>query len=114
MALSRCIYAGAAPAVLAAGLGLAAVAPAGAAVDDAVAQALAQRLVSQGFENVAAHAEGERVVVTYESRRYRWQVEGVGAALAEIAGQVPGDTEIVLVPQSQGVSQMRVEVRASD
>src|SRR5438046_4572464 len=98
MAMPRSIHAGAAPVLLAAGLGLAAVAPAGAAVDDAVAQALAQRLVSQGFENVAAHAEGERVVVSYETRRYRWQVEGVGAALAEIAGQVPGDTQIVVIP----------------
>jgi Exopolysaccharide biosynthesis protein YbjH len=101
-----------APVLAAAGVVLAV--PARAEVDGAVAQALVQRLTAAGFENVAVHAKDERVVVTYENRRYRWQVTGVGAALATVAGQVPGDTEIVLIPQVQGVPQMRLAVRASD
>jgi hypothetical protein len=102
------------PILLAPALAMSVAGPARAEVDAAVAQALVQRLAGQGFENVAAHAEGEQVVVTYENRLYRWQVTGVGAALATVAGQVPGDTEIVLIPQVQGVPQMRLAVRASD
>jgi hypothetical protein len=104
----------AARAIAATSLSLSVVGGAHAEIDEAVAQALTRKLTLQGLENVAARAEGERMVVTFENRRQRWQVAGVGEVLAAVAEQLPTDTVIVLVPQSQGVPQMRLAVRVAD
>ena len=71
-------------------------------------------MVDQGLENVVVHRDGSQIQVAYENRRYRWNVTGLGVALAAAAKEAPAGAEIVVTPKLWGVPEMQVRVSADD
>jgi hypothetical protein len=78
------------------------------------ADPLAQRLAAQGLENVQVHREGGEVRVSYENRRFRWQVTGLGVALAAAAQDAPEGATLSVTPTVWGVPEFEVRVAAAD
>jgi hypothetical protein len=77
-------------------------------------EALIRALVDQGLENVVVHQNGNQIRVAYENRRYRWDVTGLGVALAAAAKEAPPGAELVVTPKIWGVPEMQVRVMAED
>jgi hypothetical protein len=75
---------------------------------------LVRRLVGLGMENVRVEREGREVRVSYENRRFRWQVTGMGVVLAAAAKEAPEGSTLVVTPRSWGVPEFQVEVPADD
>jgi hypothetical protein len=75
---------------------------------------LVRRLVGLGLENVQVVRRGSEVRVSYENRRFRWQVTGLGAALAAAAKEAPEGATLVVTPKVWGVPDFEVEVPADD
>lgn len=76
------------------------------------AQAVAQALVGLGFENVAATAEGDRIVATYENRRYRYEARAVWEAAEAAMPLVGGAARLTLVPRRHGIPLRSVTIPA--
>jgi hypothetical protein len=89
-------------------------APAAEAPDPDGMDPLVRRLVGQGLENVQVVRRGSEVRVSYENRRYRWQVAGLGVALAAAAKEAPEGATLVVTPKMWGVPEFQVEVPADD
>src|SRR6266700_3279158 len=87
---------------------------AGAAVAQETPDPLVGRLVAQGLENVVVQRDGAQIHVSYENRRYRWQVTGLGVALAAAAKDAPAGTELVVTPKVWGVPDLEARVKAED
>jgi len=75
---------------------------------------LIRRLTDQGLENVVVRRDGNEVQVAYENRRYRWQVTGLGVALAAAAKEAPTGANLVVTPKIWGVPELQVRVAADD
>jgi hypothetical protein len=72
------------------------------------------RLVDRGLENVTVQRDGSTIRVAYENRRFRWNVTGLGVALAAAATEAPAGSTLVVTPMIWGVPEFRVEVPADD
>jgi hypothetical protein len=72
------------------------------------------RLVERGLENVTVQRDGSTIRVAYENRRFRWNVTGLGVALAAGAKEAPAGSTLVVTPLIWGVPEFRVEVPADD
>lgn len=92
---------------------LAASCPAPARAEQTPAE-LEAALYADGFENVVVtrDPDGRTTHVTFENRRYRWEVVGLGAALGIASAQTEG--RLVVVMLNTGVPILRVEVEAAD
>jgi len=73
---------------------------------------LVQRLVEKGLENVVVRREGNEIRLAYENRRYRWNVTGLGVALAAAVREAPADALLVVTPKVWGVPEFQVKVSA--
>jgi len=73
-----------------------------------------QQLVARGLENVGVQRVGNEIRVAYENRRYRWNVTGLGVALAVAAREAPADATLVVTPMIWGVPEFRVQVPSDD
>ncbi|HOJ23045.1 MAG TPA: hypothetical protein PLY56_16070, partial [Armatimonadota bacterium] len=92
---------------------LAIVLPGAARAEQTPAELLAD-LEAEGFENLSVEkiSDGQGVVITFENRRYRWEVVGLGVALGLATAHQEG--RVILVPMHTGVPMGRIEVDASD
>lgn len=91
-----------------------ATAPAAARSASDTAEALTERLVDQGLENVVVRLDGSRMSISFENRRYRWNVTGLGVVLAAASEDAPTGTELVVAPKIWGVPQLEARVMAED
>ena len=80
----------------------------------ATADPLVERLVGQGLENVVVQRDGSLVRVSFENRRYRWNMTGLGVALAAAAKDAPAGAELVVTSKIWGVPQLEARVKAED
>src|SRR4051794_23129117 len=86
----------------------------GAAVAQGTPDPLIERLAAQGLENVVVRRDGSRIQVSFENRRYRWNVTGLGVVLAAAAKDAPAGSELVVTPKIWGVPQLEADVAAED
>ncbi len=98
--------------LLAAALSLSAVQPT-AAQEGGGYERLRQSLVDAGYENVRAGREGDCLVVSYESRQYRYDVEGFRRVAERVAAERPDLGCVALLPQRLGIPLMRAEMSVS-
>ena len=75
--------------------------------------AIVDALTAEGFEAVAACATVEGVVVTYEDRRYRYDVRALDRAAAITGSQGASEQPFRLVPTRNGVPIVSVDATAS-
>jgi len=71
-------------------------------------------LVAEGFEAVGACIEGSRAVVTYENRRYRYDVRAIEAVSQAAATHLDGISSLRLVPTRTGISLSTIDLPASE
>lgn len=92
---------------------LAIVLPGAARAEQSPAELLAD-LEAEGFENLSVEeiSDGQGVVITFENRRYRWEVVGLGVALGLATAHQEG--RVILVPMHTGLPMGRIEVDAPD
>lgn len=71
-------------------------------------------LAAEGFENlsVTEEAGGRELRIAFENRRYRWEVAGLGVALAIAAAHHEG--RLVVVPLHSAIPMAQIEVEAAD
>lgn len=71
-------------------------------------------LEAEGFENlsVSEEADGQKLRIVFENRRYRWEVTGLGVVLALASARREGRLEVI--PLHSGVPMARIEVDAAD
>ncbi len=74
------------------------------------AEMIENRLVREGFENVAVAAEDGRWVVTYENRIYRYEIRALEEVMRQVLSQVPGHQSVTFIPQNRGIPLVAVTV----
>ena len=78
-------------------------------------QQLVQALVDEGFENVmAAPTANGGVYVEFENRRYRWEIEGLGAVMRTVARLHAGGDLMTVIGKIRGVPLYQVQVGVED
>ena len=75
--------------------------------------ALTERLVADGFENVAVQVRRDRTFVWFEDRRYLDAIDGLGKVAREIAAS-PFIGSVELVPLHEQLPVLGIEIPAED
>ncbi|HEX2998625.1 MAG TPA: hypothetical protein VHR86_00020 [Armatimonadota bacterium] len=75
---------------------------------------LRDALEAEGFENLSVTRDsvGGGLSITYENRRYRWEIKALGIVLAKAAAGQEG--RLTIIPLYTGVPMARIEVDAAD
>lgn len=79
----------------------------------ASAQGIIERLVDEGFENVRMGSNGNEVVVAYENRVYRYEIQGLREVMEHVMPLANGFEKVTFVPLSRGVPLVSVTVPAN-
>ena len=79
-----------------------------------VADDITTRLTAYGFENVATVVDGKQVIITYENRAYRFEVEGIKEITKMIMPLIQDKYEnLILVVQNKQIPVVYVDIPVS-
>ena len=82
--------------------------------NSAVKEILTRKLTNHGFENVRIKADNEKVIVAYENRVYRFDVEAVKEVLKIVAPELNEKQLIILIPENRKIPLVSIEILVSD
>jgi len=84
------------------------------ASDDGLKETLIQKLSSNGFENLRLKIIDKNVIIAYENRVYRFDVDGVKEVLKIISPELSADQKITLIPLNRKIPLIVIEADVSD
>jgi hypothetical protein len=82
--------------------------------DAAVKDSLIRKLVNNGFENIRVKIDEQRVVIAYENRVYRFDVEALKEILKIVVTELNDQQKIILIPQNRKIPIVSIETSVAD
>jgi hypothetical protein len=83
--------------------------------DDSTAKAnIISKLVNSGFENIFVKIDRQRVIIAYENRVYRFDVEAIKEILKIAVTELNDQQKIILIPQNRKIPIVSIETSVAD
>ncbi len=82
--------------------------------DAAIKDSLIRKLVNNGFENIRVKIDEQRVIIAYENRVYRFDVEALKEILKIVVTELNDQQKIILIPQNRKIPIVSVETSVAD
>ncbi len=82
--------------------------------DAAVKDSLIRKLVNSGFENIRVKIDEQRVIIAYENRVYRFDVDALKEILKIVVTELNDRQKIILIPQNRKIPIVSVETSVAD
>jgi hypothetical protein len=82
--------------------------------DAAVKDSLIRKLVNSGFENIRVKIDEQRVIIAYENRVYRFDVDALKEILKIVVTELYDQQKIILIPQNRKIPIVSVETSVAD
>lgn len=84
------------------------------AQDFGVKQNLITELIKNGFENIRVKTVEEKIIVAYENRVYRFDVDAVKEVLKMVVPLLTEQKKIILIPENRKIPLVIIEVSVTD
>lgn len=82
--------------------------------DGAIKDNLIRKLVNSGFENIRVKIDDQRVIIAYENRVYRFDIEAMKEILKIVVTELNDQQKIILIPQNRKIPIVSIETSAED
>ncbi len=84
------------------------------AQDFSVNQSLATELVKNGFENIRIKTVEEKIIIAYENRVYRFDVDAVKEIIKIVIPKLNGQKKIILIPENRKIPLVVIDAAVQD
>ncbi|MFA7228778.1 MAG: YjbH domain-containing protein [Melioribacteraceae bacterium] len=75
---------------------------------------LIEKLEANGFENIRVKVDGERVIIGYENRVFRFDAEAIREVIGIMIPELIGKQKIILLPQNRKIPIISIGILISD
>ncbi len=77
-------------------------------------QSLIKDLISNGFENIRIKVDDDKLILAYENRVFRFDIDAIKEVLKIVAPKLEDKQILILIPQNRKVPLVLFEVKVSD
>ena len=82
--------------------------------DLGIKQNIINDLANTGFENIRIKYDQEKIIIAYENRVYRFEIDAVKKVLNIVIPKLNEQKRIILIPQNRKIPVVTIEVSATD
>ena len=75
---------------------------------------LLRKLINNGFENIRVKVDEQTVIIAYENRVYRFDVEAIKEVLKIVVPELNDQQKIILIPENRKIPIVSVETLVTD
>jgi len=82
--------------------------------DIGIKQNIINNLANTGFENIRIKYDQEKIIIAFENRVYRFEMDAVKEVLSIVIPKLTGQERIILVPENRKIPVVTIEVSVKD